>query len=121
MPSLDLGFLMEDDFRSFFRFSFEFSREGTMKTIERDVIVSLLPLVIDSRSSFTDRFLSFLQADEGVNQYTHITKDQWDSFLLLSQRYETEERLLSEYTDEDACLLKADSQAQLPFSLSCCA
>ena len=33
IPSFDPGFLMDADFRSFYKFVFQFSREGTHKTI----------------------------------------------------------------------------------------
>ena len=83
VPSLDLGFLLDEDFRQFFRFAFDFSREGTMKTIERDIIVSLLPLVIDDRSPFTASFLAFLGEDEGVNQVLYFFPFLTHVYLIL--------------------------------------
>lgn len=86
----------------FYRFVFQFSREGTHKTIgksyfsisfsmikldvcdglaEKDVIAQLLPLVLDEqRAPHLPYFLSFLSSCS----QTRITLDQWDSFLLFN-------------------------------------
>ena len=45
LPSLDLGFMESEEFREFYKFTFQFSREGTHRTIERDVAVPLLQMV----------------------------------------------------------------------------
>eukprot|EP01039_Chlorochromonas_danica_P002017 gene2017-2200_t len=81
LPALDPGFLDRSEFREFYRFVFQFSREGTHKTIEKDVIVQLLPLVLDEqRAPHLSLFLSFLSSCS----HTRITLDQWDSFLLFN-------------------------------------
>lgn len=49
LPSFDLGFMEHDEFREFYRFCFQFSREGTHRTIERDVAVPLLQIVSHSQ------------------------------------------------------------------------
>ena len=45
LPSFDLGFMESDEFREFYKFAFQFSREGTHRTIERDVATPLLQMV----------------------------------------------------------------------------
>lgn len=80
LPSLDPGFLDRGEFREFFRFVFQFSREGTHKTLERDVVLALLPIVLDAnRAPHLPAFLRFLGGAGQAHQ--RITLDQWDSFL----------------------------------------
>eukprot|EP00981_Chlorochromonas_danica_P001274 scaffold268_cov210-Ochromonas_danica.AAC.69 len=63
LPALDPGFLDRSEFR------------------EKDVIVQLLPLVLDEqRAPHLSLFLSFLSSCS----HTRITLDQWDSFLLFN-------------------------------------
>lgn len=76
--SLDPSFLDNDDFRPFFKFCFEFNREGTKKFLERDTAVSLLPLCIENRSPHTSSFLDFLKTQP---EDFKLNKDQWCSFL----------------------------------------
>lgn len=45
LPSFDLGFMDQEEFREFYKFSFQFSREGTHRTIERDIAAPLLQMV----------------------------------------------------------------------------
>ncbi|KAK7242627.1 cullin binding protein [Aureococcus anophagefferens] len=40
-------------FRDFFKFVFLFSREGTHRTIEKDIVAALLPIAIGDRSAHT--------------------------------------------------------------------
>jgi hypothetical protein len=81
LPSLDPGFMEHSSFREFYRFVFLFSREGTHRTIEKDIVVDLLPLVMSNRSVHTDLFVDFLRQCSS----TRITLDQWNSFLEFSQ------------------------------------
>lgn len=79
VPSFDTGFLEKSEFREFYRFCFTFSREGTHKTIEKELAVALLQMVLDTtRAPHLDYFLDFLNQN---TQHTRITMDQWDSFL----------------------------------------
>lgn len=80
-PAFDPGFMDTTIFREFYRYCFQFNREGTHKTLEKDLIISLLPMVIGNRSSFVDLFLEFLPQSKGT---TRITADQWNSFLEFS-------------------------------------
>lgn len=78
LATLDPGFLERPEFREFYKFVFQFSREGTYKTIEKEVVSSLLPIVLDTnRAPHLESFLEFMK---GCKE-TRITMDQWDSFL----------------------------------------
>ena len=67
-------------FRDFFKFVFLFSREGTHRTIEKDIVAALLPIAIGDRSAHTASFLAFLEN----SSTTRVTLDQWCSFLEFS-------------------------------------
>lgn len=84
MPSLDPGFLEHKVFREFFRFVFLFSREGTHRTIEKEIVIALLPMVIANRSQHLPRFLQFLE--HSVEKGLRVTLDQWSSFLEFSEK-----------------------------------
>mgnify|MGYP003933275353 FL=1 len=79
LTRLDPGFLEHSEFRSLFKFAFQFSREGTHKTLEKDIVVVLLQMTLSSRNNaHVDQFCEFLTATEGN---LRITLDQWCSFL----------------------------------------
>ena len=90
-----------------------FSREGTHRTIEKDLVADLLPIAICGRSCHEDSFLKFLEA----SSTTRVTLDQWCSFLEFSVKvgaapgfegYEEDGAwplLLDEYVEQ----LKADA------------
>ena len=67
-------------FRDFFKFVFLFSREGTHRTIEKDIVAALLPIAIGDRSAHTASFLAFLEN----SSTTRVTLDQWCSLLEFS-------------------------------------
>jgi len=81
LPSLDTGFLTEE-FKDFYKFCFQFSRQGTHRTLDKDLVIALLQMVLKGRilderlTTFTD-FLG-QSTDEA---YSRITLDQWTSFL----------------------------------------
>ena len=94
IPSLDTGFLDASEFKDFYKFCFTFSRQGTHKSLENDLVVALLKLVLlnnnnnnngNSRSSLrvqagrVESFATFLEKNS--SSYTHISLDQWTSFL----------------------------------------
>jgi len=81
-PSLDPGFLERSTFREFYKFVFQFSREGTHRTIEKDVVVALLPMAVSNRSEHVTAFVEFLEQCST----TRITLDQWSSFLDFSDK-----------------------------------
>lgn len=78
LPTLDPGFMVHTEFRDFYRFVFQFSREGTMKSIEQDIVCALLPLLMGNKSKHTMLFVRFLEQSTGNDR---ITFDQWSSFL----------------------------------------
>eukprot|EP01035_Chromulina_nebulosa_P003775 gene3775-5160_t len=101
LPSLDPGFLERNEFRDFYRFVFQFSREGTHKTIEKDMVIALLPIVLDTnRAPHLTLFLEFLQTACTEKVHQRITLDQWDSFLQFSGTVKVD---LSNHEDDGAC------------------
>ena len=100
MPGLDLGFLDREEFKSFFKFCFQFHREGTHRTLDSGLVISLLKLLlVNGRVDQTrlDSFCEFLETKCASNTGNErITLDQWTSFLELC--YEVNDFL--EY-DED--------------------
>uniref|UniRef100_A0A7S2C2E8 Defective in cullin neddylation protein n=1 Tax=Octactis speculum TaxID=3111310 RepID=A0A7S2C2E8_9STRA len=96
LPSFSPGFLEHKEFRDFYRFCFQFNREGTHKTIEKAIVMELLPMVLDKdRCVFIDEFITFL----GVHSSSRITADQWNSFLEFSITIGAD---LSGYDDDSA-------------------
>lgn len=80
LPELDVGFLVNSEFRDFYRFCFKFNLSGTHKSLDVEVVQMLLPMVLkDRKNQYLDSFCEFLQAHE--KQYPKITLDQWTSFL----------------------------------------
>ena len=64
---------------------------------EKDIIISLLPIVLDSnRAPHLDLFLSFLE----TTTHQRITLDQWDSFLQFNHAVKVD---LSNHDDNGAC------------------
>ena len=97
LPSLDPGFLERQEFRDFYKFVFQFQREGTHKTIEKDTVAVLLPMVLDkNRAPHLDYFVEFLK----VCSHQRITLDQWDSFLQFQYNVAVD---LSNYDEDGAC------------------
>jgi hypothetical protein len=106
LPSLDTGFLDQEEFKSFYKvsiimsseqcdskrlwlklwrflaqFCFQFNREGTHKTLDKELVVMMLRLVFKDNSRIhQDRLESFIQFLEQAKQYQRITLDQWTSF-----------------------------------------
>ena len=83
IPSLDTGFMDQCDFKSFYKFVFQFSREGTHKTIEKDMVVALLQMVLcDRNNSHLNSFCEYLNSTGEENG--RISLDAWQSFLSFS-------------------------------------
>ena len=99
IPSLDTGFLMADEFKSFYKFSFLFSREGTHRTIEKDLTIALWQMILADRGNpHVSNFCKFLE--ENVEENARITLDQWVSFLDFSTCVS---RDCKDYEDDDNC------------------
>ena len=62
------------------QFVFQFSREGTNKTIEKDMVVALLQMVLEGRgNAHVDAFCEFLES--GGDENNRISLDSWQNFL----------------------------------------
>ena len=98
LPSLDTGFMEQKEFKDFYKFCFQFNREGTHKTLEKDTVAGLMELVLKGRVS-EDRLSSFcgFLASKAAESYTRITTDQWTSFLDFCQ--ECQDGDLSKYDE----------------------
>ena len=106
LPTFDPGFLEDREFREFFRFVFQFSREGTHKTIEKEMASGLLSLVLDlNRAPHLNQFIEFL----GNCSHTRITLDQWDSFLQFNSAYDVS---LSNYDEDGAWPILLDEYVE---------
>ena len=79
-PSLDTGFLETQPFKEFYKFCFQFNRQGTHRSLDKELVVGLLKMVLKDRVA-ADRLESFCAFLEANEQYTKITLDQWTSFL----------------------------------------
>eukprot|EP00541_Cyclophora_tenuis_P007094 CAMPEP_0116566758 /NCGR_PEP_ID=MMETSP0397-20121206/14629_1 /TAXON_ID=216820 /ORGANISM="Cyclophora tenuis, Strain ECT3854" /LENGTH=232 /DNA_ID=CAMNT_0004093673 /DNA_START=180 /DNA_END=878 /DNA_ORIENTATION=- len=80
LPSLDIGFMDQSDFKDFYKFCFQFNRQGTHRTLDKDLVTALLHLVLNERIA-GDRLSTFISFLESAKGYTRITLDQWVSFL----------------------------------------
>ncbi|KAG7369972.1 cullin binding-domain containing protein [Nitzschia inconspicua] len=80
IPSLDTGFLDEMEFKDFYKFCFQFNRQGTHRTLDKELVVALMKMVLTGRIP-DDRLETFCTFVETQEAYTRITLDQWTSFL----------------------------------------
>jgi len=80
LPSLDTGFLDQDEFKSFYKFCFQFNRQGTHRTLDKDMVVALWQMVLKGRIP-DERLETFCTFTEKQKSYSRITLDQWTSFL----------------------------------------
>ena len=62
------------------QFCFQFNRQGTHKTLEKDLVIALMQMVLKDRIA-SDRLETFCAFLEGSKGYTKITLDQWVSWL----------------------------------------
>ncbi|KAI2497737.1 hypothetical protein MHU86_16779 [Fragilaria crotonensis] len=72
LPSLEVGFLDNDEFKEFYKFCFQFNREGTHKTVDKELVIMLLQLVLkDSNRVSVSRleFLSISGIDHGLSSH----------------------------------------------------
>lgn len=104
LPQLDPGFLDQSEFLEFYRFVFKFNLEGTKRTIDKETIAMLLPIVIDTnRAPHLNEFIEFLGLEEC--KHPHITLDQWTQFLQFEKQMNQD---LSNFDDNDAWPLLLD-------------
>jgi Cullin binding len=62
------------------KFCFQFNRQGTYRTLDKDMVDALLKMTLKGRiaDERLETFCAFLEKQES---YTRITLDQWTSFL----------------------------------------
>mmetsp|Transcript_19543 Transcript_19543/g.33310 ORF Transcript_19543/g.33310 Transcript_19543/m.33310 type:complete len:267 (+) Transcript_19543:112-912(+) len=104
LPALDTGFMERDEFKEFYKFCFQFNRQGTHKTLEKDLVVALLKMCLNSdriTSHRLDTFCEFLETTTDAS-YNKITLDQWRSFLDFSQEFPDEGSLMGYDESESA-------------------
>ncbi|GKY99497.1 hypothetical protein MPSEU_000903900 [Mayamaea pseudoterrestris] len=80
VPTLDTGFMDNIEFKDFFKFCFQFNRQGTHRTLDKDLVIALLKLTLKERVA-NSRLESFCQFLESTESYARVTLDQWVSFL----------------------------------------
>jgi len=82
LPSLDPGFLVDSEFKDFYKFTFQFNREGTHRTLDKDLVIALIQMVLTDRvdSERLSTFCEFLEQLKG-DAYSRVTLDQWTSFF----------------------------------------
>lgn len=80
LPSLDTGFLDREEFKDFYKFCFQFNRQGTHRTLDKEMVVALWNMVLKGRIP-DERLETFCTFTEAQKSYTRITLDQWTSFL----------------------------------------
>lgn len=91
----------------FFKFVFQFSREGTNKTIEKDLIIALFNLTLDlNRTPHLTMFIEFLQS---ITTHGVITLDEWESFLQFNYAVKAD---MSNYDENGAWPLVFDEYAE---------
>merc|ERR1712150_8904 len=81
LPSLDTGFLAQSEFKDFYKFCFQFNRQGTHRTLDKDMVIALMGMVLGGGRIPQDRLDTFCQFLESSKGYSRITLDQWTSFL----------------------------------------
>lgn len=86
LPSLDTGFMVDNEFRNFYKFCFQFNCEGTHKFLAKDLVVELIKMALPARvaSDRLSSFITFLNESKDTS-YNVITLDQWMSFFDFSK------------------------------------
>lgn len=84
-------------FRDFFRFVFEISREPGSKVLELEVAMALLDMLLGHAFPMASQFRTFLSQKEGLRA---LSVDQWQSFLEFCKQHSTG---LRNYDSDGAC------------------
>lgn len=87
------------------QFCFQFNRQGTHKTLDKDLVVALLKMTLaDPPRIPTPRLTSFCDfLEQSTDEsYAKITLDQWRSFLDFSLEFGSDEELLSGYDEGES-------------------
>ena len=96
IPLTTLGFLDREDFKGFYKFCFQFQREGTHRTLDSGLVSALLEMLLKGGRIPAGRLETFIEFLDTKCPNSRITLDQWTSFLEFA--YEVED--LANY-DED--------------------
>lgn len=84
LNGLDLGFLENDAFYEFYSFAFDLNRDVPRKTLLRETVLDLLPIVMPpERAPHLKYFIAFLEQQSALKD---ITLDQWKTFLTFNQQ-----------------------------------
>jgi len=85
------------EFRDFYRFVYEISREQGFKVLDLDVALALLDMLLGQAFALTPKFCTFLGRKEGLRA---LSVDQWQSFLEFCKQHS---RGLENYDSDGAC------------------
>jgi DCN1-like protein 4/5 len=106
LPGIKAEFAAQSTFRDFYKFTFQASREGTNKTIEKEVAIALLGMVMHGRKLFHIHGIAeFLTGHRKEN----ITADEWINFLEFGLQIKDD---LSNYDEEGAWAVLVDDYAE---------
>eukprot|EP00587_Corethron_hystrix_P009913 CAMPEP_0113308412 /NCGR_PEP_ID=MMETSP0010_2-20120614/6861_1 /TAXON_ID=216773 ORGANISM="Corethron hystrix, Strain 308" /NCGR_SAMPLE_ID=MMETSP0010_2 /ASSEMBLY_ACC=CAM_ASM_000155 /LENGTH=218 /DNA_ID=CAMNT_0000163449 /DNA_START=270 /DNA_END=923 /DNA_ORIENTATION=+ /assembly_acc=CAM_ASM_000155 len=88
VPSLDVGFIEHSDFKDLYKFVFQFNREGTHRTIDRESVIFLLELILGKTGRvLPERLESFITFLKDYKEGERVTLDQWTNFLEFSTKH----------------------------------
>ncbi len=78
IPAIKAELVATPVFKDFYKFCFQASREGTNRTVEKEVAITLLGMVMADRHHFhTNEIIKFL----AVFKKKNITADEWNNIL----------------------------------------
>jgi len=93
-------------FKEFHKFCFQASREGTNRTIEKEVALTLLDMVLQDKKLFhVKEIATFLQR----NRRKHITADEWGNILEFALQVDNN---LGNYDEDGAWALMLDEYVE---------
>jgi len=110
VPSLDTGFLEHNDFRDLYKFVFQFNREGTHRTIDREFIISLFEIVFKGTGRVPpERLESFTVFLRQYAEGEKVTLDQWMNFLEFGTKHPTD---IDDYDENGAWPIMIDDYVE---------
>ncbi len=110
VPSLDPGFMDENEFKDYFKFCHKFNREGTKTFLVKEDACSLLNTVLrgTGRAPHLDHFIQFLNEGTGQDK-DQIVADVWNMFLSFNMQVGLD---MSGYDENAAWPLLIDDYAE---------
>lgn len=85
------------NYKDFYRFVFDISRESGSKVLELDTAIALIDMLLCPSFRLAVQFKAFLGAKEGLRA---ISVDQWMSFLEFCKQHQ---KSLDNYDSDGAC------------------